>query len=262
MPWAAIIPALIGAGTAIYSADQNRKNANKALDAQKEIINGPDLKYEPIDIEKLKIDATQQAINNATQALALERSLTPDISATREELARQVNSDLKLGGALPPDVQNRVTQQARVIGSRSGEGVGSTTPLTAALLGISSIDLLNQRRSAAQNLLTSNPLSPVGLDPGALASAEVAQNAAQNQFNLEKSGVMSNLANSEAQARSAQLGGQIGSISSIANLIGTGIGSYQQAQTGKGGATTYDDYLKKYGTIAPTYTPVDTSFKF
>lgn len=265
--WVGLGTALVGAGTAVYSSQQQKKAANKALDAQRGIA--ADITYEPIDIERLKAEATQQAIQNATQSLALERQLQPNIAATREELSRQINADLKLGGQLPADVQNRVTQSARTIGARSGVGSGGTVPLTASLLGLSSIDLANQRRAAAGNLLGANPLPTAGLDPGAIASLEVANNAANNQFNLEKAGVASSLANSEAAARGAQIGGQVGTVASLGNLLGAGIGAYsdyKDSRAGVGSKMTYDDFIKKNrassGTTGLGYTPVDTTFAF
>lgn len=267
MSWGLIAGAAISAGTAIYSSNQQKKAANKALDAQRGIA--ADVTYEPIDIEKLKAEATQQAIQNATQSLALERQLQPNVAATRDELSRQISEDLKLGGRLPTDVQNRVTQSARTIGARSGVGSGGTVPLTASLIGLNSIDLINQRRAAAGNLLGANPLPSAGLDPGAVASLEVANNAANNQFNLEKAGVASSLAKSEAAARGAQIGGQVGQVASLGNLIGTGIGAYDQYKTSRAGVgekTTYDEFLKKnkssMGTTGLGYTPVDTTFAF
>lgn len=253
--WVGIAGIAVNAGTAIYSNQQSKKAANKALDAQRGIA--ADIKYEPIDIEKLKTEATAAAIENATNSLAIERQLQPEIADTRTELARQINADLKLGGELPTDVVQRVTQAGRTIGARSGVGSGGTTPLTASLIGLNSIDLMNQRRAAAGNLLNANPLPTAGLDPGTLASAEVANNAAFNQFNLEKAGVASSLADSEARARTAQIGGQVGTASSLANLLGQGIGAYQQSQAGKGEKTTYDDFINKR---KPVYTPVDTTF--
>lgn len=255
MAWYNLGVAAVSVGTSIYSSQQQKKAANKALDAQRGIA--ADLKYEPIDIEKLKTEATAAAIENATNSLAIERQLQPEVADTRTELARQINADLKLGGELPTDVVQRVTQAGRTIGARSGVGSGGTTPLTASLIGLSSMDLINKRRLDAMNLLSSNPLPTSGLDPGALASAEVADNAAYNQFNLEKSGVASSLADSEARARTAQIGGQVGTVSSLANLLGTGIGAYQQSQAGKGEKTTYDDFINKR---KPVYTPVDTVF--
>jgi len=214
----------VGAGASIYGATQANKAANKSLDEQKRIA--ANLKYEPIDIEKLRTQATQNAIENATNALALERNLTPNVAALREqtdktklELARQVGADLELGGELSADTINRVNQAGRVIGARSGVGSGGTVPLTASLLGLSSIDLMNSRRNAANALQGPGALAPVGLDPGAVASEEIAQNAAYNDFNMAKAGVDSRLAEQTAAARTAQIGGQVGTVSSLSNLM-------------------------------------------
>jgi hypothetical protein len=86
---------------------------------------------------------------------------------------------------------------------------------------------LQQRENNAFSLLASNPLPTAGLDPGALASAEVSQNAAQNQFNLAKAGVSSNLINSQAQLQAGQAGtnasmwnGIISGVTGLANNKG------------------------------------------
>lgn len=230
--------ALTGVAGQIYGDTQKAKATNNLVNSQKQLA--ANLKYEPIDIEKLKTDATNQAIANATQSLALERQLQPDVAKAREtnaaakaELSRQVNSDLALGGNLPPDLANSVTAAGRVIGDRSGGG-NPNVPLTASLLGLSSLELLNQRRAAAANLTNTQPLPVAGLDPGALASLQVANNAANNQFNLEKAGVDSNINQGVAAARASQIGGQVGEISSLANLLGKGIGSYVKPSGGGG----------------------------
>lgn len=231
MSWIAAATAAVGVGTSIYSARQQEKNANKALDAQKSIADS--IKYEPIDIEKLKVEATQAAIQNATQSLALERELQPDVAAVRAEVPRQVLADLQRDNSrLPTDTVNEVQRAGRVIGARSGSPE-SAVPVTAGLLGLNSIDFMNQQHqralSNAGGLLAQNDLAPTGLDPGALASLEVANNAANNQFNLEKAGVNSNLVNAESAARSAQIGGQVGMVSSLTSLgkqLGKGIGAY------------------------------------
>lgn len=262
--WFALGATAVSAGTAIYSANQSNKAANKAVTEQKNLLGS--LKYEPIDIAKLKADATASAIENATQSLALERSLTPVVADTREavdrtklELARQVENDLKLGGNLSPDTINRVNTAGRVIGGTSGIGGPSTVPLTASLLGIESINLMNQRRNAAANLAGPGDLPTTGLDPGQVASLEAADNAANNQFNIAKAGGDSNLINAEAAARTSQIGGQTGMVSSLANLLGQGIGAVQSRRAGIGEATTEDEFFAKR---KPLYTPLETSFKF
>jgi hypothetical protein len=262
--WVGVGSAVLGAATSVYSSQQQKKLQNKALDAQKNIA--ADVEYKPVDIEKLKADATANAIANATASLAIERQLQPDVAATREELARQIRADLDRGGQLPVDTANQVTQSARVIGARSGAGSGSTTPLTAALLGLKSTDLIDQRRRAAGGLVAMNDLPAAGLDPGTIASLEVANNAAYNQFNLEKAGVESNLANSEAAARASQLGSQVGLINSLGSAVKNIGNIYADNRAGVGERMTYDDYIKRQGKTptmnTPLYQPVDTSFAF
>lgn len=131
-----------------------------------------------------------------------------------------MRADLERGGNLPTDVANQVTQSARVIGNRSGGGSGVTTPLTASLIGLNAYDLREKSQADANQFLQLNDLPVAGLDPGSLASIEVAENAANNQFNLEKAGVASNLANSEAAARASQIGSTAGLISSVGNALG------------------------------------------
>jgi hypothetical protein len=237
--WGAVAVAAVSAGTAIYSTQQQKKAANKALEAQRGVAE--DLKYTPIDIEQLKADTSKAAVENATASLAMERSLQPDVANTRAELSRQISADLALGGELPTDLVNRVNTAGRTLGARSGIGSGSTVPLTASLLGLSSIDLLNQRRAQAENLLRSNPLPVAGLDPGQIASLEIANNNAQNQFDLAKSGVNSNLIQSEADARASQIAGQAGIASSLTSLMGTMAGAYGTPST----STNYANTISK-----------------
>lgn len=234
MPIAAAIPYVVGAAGAassIYSATQGAKAANKAVDAQRTALGDQralldSLKYTPIDIEKLKRDASANAVQNATQSLALERALQPSLASTREQLAKQVSDELAMGGNLPPDVANRVAMNARTINARTGSQENAA-PVTAQMIGLTSLDLMRQRQNAAAGLLAANPLQPAGLDPGSLAAAEVAQNAAMNDFNLAKAGGASNLSNSgvslaqsEAQARAAEIGGQTAAFGSLVGLLG------------------------------------------
>lgn len=243
--------ALAGTAGSIYSARQTAKAANNAVGQQRTITNEylNNLKYQPIDIEKLKRDATAQAIQNATQSLALERSLQPNVANTRETLAQQVNSELAQGGNLPADVANKVAMESRTIGARSGS-LDNAAPITAARLGITSLDLMRNRQNAAANLLAANPLQPTGLDPGSVAAAEVAQNAAMNQFNIDKAKTTYDaelgLTDAQAKARGAEIGGQtgilsaaIGGLSSLAGLGGIGGGT---------SSLSAPSYLQKTGT--------------
>ena len=207
----------LAAGGSIYKADQSRKAANQAKDAQKELI--ANLKYEPIDIAKLKAEATQSSIDNARQSIALEKELSPDVAAIRSELPRQVSQELAMGGNLSPDVANQIARQSRTIGGGTGtfSGVG---PITAALTGTTAQNLIDQRQAKAANMLAMNQLPTVGLDPGSVASLEAQQNAALNQFNLSKAGINSNMIDSQYQAQMANVGANAGVINSLGGILG------------------------------------------
>ncbi len=232
------VAAVVTAGAAVagvaISSDASRKARHAGQDAlktQQEIA--AELKYEPIDLEKLKADASTQAAQNATQSLALERLLQPGVADTRAGLQSRVASELALGGNLSPDVANQVATQARTAGAASGIG-GNSAPLTAALTGQTAQGLLQQRQDNAFNLMATNPLPTAGLDPGSLASAEVANNSALNQFNLAKAGVGSNIANSQAQLQA----GAAGSNASMWNGIISGIGGLANMFKPKPATTT------------------------
>lgn len=220
IPIALGVSAAATVGSTVYSADRQRKAANQAKDAQQALI--ADLKYEPIDIEKLKADTTEQSIANAKASIALEKELSPSIAAMRTELPAQIQQELTMGGRLSPDVANQVAQQARVMGGGSGtfSGVG---PITAALTGTTAQNLIDQRQTKAASMLAQNQLPTVGLDAGSLASLEAQNAAALNQYNLAKAGISQNMINSQYQADMARAGtvaGGIQGLGSLAGLIG------------------------------------------
>lgn len=204
--------ALVGAGVSVYEGNQTRK----ALSKQQDLLNG--LSYTPIDVAALQKSATEASIKNATDSLALQRSLQPNVARSNDLLQKSVADQLALGGQLPPDVANEVNRAGRTVGSSSGS-LGNSAPVTAALLGQTSLGLLNQRQNAAMQLSAANPLPTVGLSPQDLASATIANNNALNQFALGKAGGQANLINSQAQANSAEAAGVGGSLSSALSLL-------------------------------------------
>lgn len=212
----AVIPLVIAAATAVQASDTSRKASHAVSDARKI---ADSVEYQPIDLAALTKTAHDQAVQNATQSLDLERSLQPGVADARATLQRTVADQLRMGGNLPPDVVNQVEQAGRTASGTSGTLGGSSVPLTAGLLGISALGLLNQRQTNASNLLASNPLPVAGLDPGTLASLEAQNNAAQNQFNLAKAGVDTNLVNSQAQANAAAGGVSAANYSSLLGLL-------------------------------------------
>lgn len=220
MPIAAALP-YIGAASGVFgaisSADASRKSINAqkdALKAQQDIASK--LKYEPIDIENLKQQAQQQAVTNATQSLALERELSPDIAATRQMVAQRVKEDLALGGRISPDVANQIARASRTTGALSGAPAG---PLTAAQIGITGEQLRQSRLAEGMGLLQQNKLPVSGLDPGALASLMVSQNSALNQFNAAKAGVNANLAQSAGEVGAGMAAQQGAATSGLLNRV-------------------------------------------
>jgi hypothetical protein len=234
LPYITAAASVAGVASSISAQRKAQSAAKDALAQQQQLA--ANLKYEPVNIETLKEQARQQAITNATQSLALERELSPDVAATRQMVAERVRSDLGLGGQLSPDVQAQVARASRVSGALSGAPAG---PLTAAQIGLTAEGLRSQRLGQAEQFLTQNRLPVAGLDPGSLASAIVAQNAAMNQFNLAKAGVGANLAQSGAQVAAGAAGSQQGItgtlLNAVPNLVGQ-IGRLPIFQGSTGGA--------------------------
>jgi hypothetical protein len=214
LPYITAAASVAGVASSISAQRKAQSAAKDALAQQQQLA--ANLKYEPVNIENLKEQARQQAITNATQSLALERELSPDVAATRQMVAERVRSDLGLGGQLSPDVQAQVARASRVSGALSGAPAG---PLTAAQIGLTAEGLRSQRLGQAEQFLTQNRLPVAGLDPGSLASAIVAQNAAMNQFNLAKAGVGANLAQSGAQVAAGAAGSQQGMTGTLLNQL-------------------------------------------
>ena len=226
--------AVLGAGTSLYNASQARVTGNKqadlaqqAVDKQRALLGS--LKYEPIDIEKLKTEATANAISNAKNSLALERELSPAVAAARVGLSEQISKDLALGGKLSPDIANQVARASRTMGALSGAPAG---PLTAASIGTTAEALKQQRLANASGLLAANKLPVSGLDPGAIAALEAQQNAAMNQFNIAKAGGQANLIGSEANVQAGRLGTQAGADASLVSGITDALGKFGSLYAG------------------------------
>ncbi len=202
MSWGLVVGSVITAGVgAVAGQDASRKAQHAVGDARK-IADA--VEYQPIDLAQLTKTAHDQAVQNATQSLDLERSLQPGVAATRQALQQSVADQLRM---------------ARTSSGSSGTLGGSSVPLTAARIGQSALGLLNQRQTNASNLLASNPLPVAGLDPGTLAGLEAQNNAAQNQFNLAKAGVDTNLVNSQAQANAAAGGVAASNYASLLGIL-------------------------------------------
>lgn len=184
--------AAVGAGIAAagtVASGVMKDSANRK--ARKTIQKGLD-SYEMIDLDELQSNAVQTARENAKNALALEAELTPDVAKTRNLLSSQVANELALGGKLDTDTINSVTGNAQYTTASSGM-YGGAGPVTAAMLGLTSMDVANQRKQNAAALLAANPLQQVGLSPETLANISVADQTNLNQAKLNAAGVQSNL---------------------------------------------------------------------
>lgn len=190
MAWVATA---ISAGTAIYGAVNAKKGADKAAS---QVSN---LQYQPIDLKALQEQARTAAEANATNSLALEKQLQPDLAAARSGSQKQVADNLKAGGNISPDVANAVTSSSEA--GANGAGLyGGAGPITAANLGLTAQALKDQRLNQALQLSQASPLPTAGLDPGAIASATISQNNAENQFNLSKTGATNTANQSQTNA--------------------------------------------------------------
>lgn len=177
--------------------------------------------YERIDLDELQKRAQTVARENAINSLALEAELTPDVAKARKLLAAQVSNELAMNGQISPDVARQVAQRS-ITGATASGLSGVAGPITAASLGLTAMDLTNQRQAKAASLLAANPLPESGLSPGSLASAAVADLNAANQF-----------ATNKAQGQAAAAQASANATASLVSSIGSGIGSVYGAYMDK-----------------------------
>jgi hypothetical protein len=196
------------AAASVYSASQARVTSNKqadlaqqAVDKQRALLS--QLKYTPIDIEKLKTEATANAISNAKNSLALERELSPAVAAARLGLSEQISKDLALGGKLSPDIANQVARASRTMGALSGAPAG---PLTAASIGTTAEALKQQRMANAAGLLAVNQMPKAGLDPATIARLQIEQQQAADDFANRKLGAESRFIDRESENQGRRIG--------------------------------------------------------
>ena len=187
--------------------------------------------YERIDLDELQKRAQTVARENAINSLALEAELTPDVAKARKELATQVSNELAMNGQISPDVARQVAQRS-ITGATASGLSGVAGPITAASLGLTAMDLTNQRQAKAAGLLAANPLPESGLSPGSLASAAVADLNGANQFATNK-------AQGQAAAAQARANATAGLVSSIGSGIGSVYGAYSASNAVPKTTSTY-----------------------
>lgn len=204
---ALIASAVVGAGASIYSANQNKKTMQSAIDNQKQV-----------DIGKLVSDSRVNAEENLRKSLELEQTYLPGQAAVREATTQQllnqlgsgaqgqrddsmrrllgfidqgkpsatptyegsalfqsaadkILADLNLGGELSAETQSAVVRGALSGAGRSGViGSEAGRGLVARDLGLTSLQLQQARQNAALNagnLQSQLGLQQVNLDQNA-----------------------------------------------------------------------------------------------
>lgn len=184
----AVVGAAVVAVGAAASAVVKKQGMDKAARNMREGLAG----YERIDLDELQNNAIATARQNAVNSMQLERELTPDIANTRSTLSSQVSNELAMGGKLGEDVTNKVSQAASSKANTAGL-YGGGGPITAAMLGLTSMDVAQQRKQNASALLAANPMQQVGLSPATLAQISVQDTTNLNQAKLNAAGVQAQL---------------------------------------------------------------------
>ena len=230
---AALVGAAATIGTTLYTSSQNKKAANKATKQ----LAGAEGVYEKIDLDELQALATRTARENALKSLSLEKELAPGVSATRSTLQDQVSSELAQGGKLSPDVINAVTRSAQA-GANNAGLYGGAGPITAAMLGLTAMDVANARKDRATQLLAANPEPVSGLDVGSIANAYIT-----DQTNLNK--IRQNVVTGSAANTLNQANINSGMVSGLGTALTGLAGSYFGNKATP--ATTYTS-ASPYGT--------------
>ena len=300
MSWAALAGGAISAIGSVLSADKAASSQSKAIDAQQKAA-----QESQIDINKLDEQTRSLARQNAFDSAALERQLTPEVPQLRADANNSVvsalnngqtaglynnvagslgqhyntpllqqaiakaSANLALGGKLGVDQQNLVTRNAianagSVAQGQGGSGLGRD--LTARDLGLSSLDLENQRLAQASALApqelnaqqadSTNYLNRISAlsqlnQQGygqALGAAQYGQSIKQPTTGLDPSAA-ANVAIANANNRA-------GAASNQANIYGQQGNQYLQfaGNLGANALTNFNQYATAYKGVGNTST--------
>lgn len=181
MSWLALIPTALQAIGLLKGSSSSRDAANAANAAAQRAT------VDPAELQRV---AQQAAVDNIRNSLLLEQQFTPQNSQLRNQTLNnllmgstrdtagdtavaklaelvgkgtggslltdainQARADLSMGGELPLDVQNAVTRSAIAkAGAVGGGQTGMARALVPRDIGLTSLDLRNQRLSNAANL--------------------------------------------------------------------------------------------------------------
>lgn len=291
-PWGTVIGGVLGGAVGLFSGKSK----------------GPTTpSYQPLDISKIITDAREGARTNLASSIQLEQQYLPGTAALRgtaneslqalaagqtpgiqardtllqllgkdavsnpllEESASRILGNLRLGGALGPDVQAQAMQAALQKGGAAGiSGSGAARGLVARDLGLTSLGLEQQRIEQAHKagqamatlrlqdiatrgnitgnaatadanrflnlaqLIDARAYPEAGLNPASIANLYIADNNARNQINTNAAAINS------AQ-RNANLNAMLGFGSQVAgggydSTIGSIAGLFGRGSAGTG----------------------------
>jgi len=170
-----------------------RKNALESAQLEQE-LNPEVASLRRQSIEALQGDLSPDAYDQATRA-----GLLSDFAGAgrvgQSQLSRDVYSraaeDLALGSSIPQDVQNLITRRAAAQSGRVGGGLELGRDITARDLGLTSLDLMNNRLNVAQGVGAQTDAFNLNAD----------QMRAQQR--LQNAGLIANMGNADVTRRLA-----------------------------------------------------------
>lgn len=143
----------------------------------------------PILADPNKINTTERGVNqgNYIADQSFRQSQDPNTFAAQENYKKYTADQQALGGQLDPETQALVTRTALQGGGASGiSGSGAQRGAVARDLGLTSMDLQNQRQGRAADLAFNlDPTKSMGMAPGSATQMSMENLGAQNQAALQ-----------------------------------------------------------------------------
>lgn len=205
----------------------------------------PQIAQGTVDYNRLLAPGLMQA------QLDVERMYDPNQGRLRQATTQSILDQLNLGSAIPRDVQDQVIRNALEGSTASGFGV---TPggrgLVARDLGLTSLDLLNQRIGTARQAVQGAPLpgqlfqpQGIGITPGNVADLYLGAARGRNDYNTFVSQMEAqnakNLWEQPLNLAASAYGSYTGA-KALGGITGGGGGGGGGGVTWSGGAPTLD----------------------
>lgn len=291
MSWVNIGVAAVGIGTSLYNSNKQAQATRDAGNAAANALGANTNNQTLLDyIQSLNDQATKQSIANAQQSKALEAQLTPETQQLRTDATRQLinqmypdpyteslrvnlntpgktgnplldqayavaQQQLNLGGKLDQETLNQVMRASAARAGSVGQNLGLGRDLSAQDLGLTSLQLQQQRLAQAQQaagagtqdilarlqgqnavgvgnyqralsaaqLGQSIPMPQVGLNPGSVADISNAYMNLQAQSKLNEAYLQALGAKSGSDLGAGLLGAALpGAMKGLGGLFGGG----------------------------------------